>query len=53
MRSRRVILSGDHHQLPPMIVSEKALEMKFDVSLMEQVAKQSPECVSMLTTQYR
>lgn len=52
-RADRVILAGDHQQLPPTIKSPKALEGGLGRTLMEQIVKNKPECVSLLTVQYR
>lgn len=52
--SFRCILSGDHHQLPPTIVSPEAARKGLDVTLMERVVKQyGDKVVHMLTIQYR
>lgn len=53
LRSRRLILSGDHFQLPPVVVSDKAKADGLGVSLMERLVQRHPERVSLLTTQYR
>ncbi|XP_028515203.1 DNA-binding protein SMUBP-2 [Exaiptasia diaphana] len=54
LRAPRCILSGDHHQLPPTIVSPEAAKKGLDVTLMERVVKQyDDKVVRMLTTQYR
>lgn len=49
----RVILAGDHLQLPPTVKSNEAMRGGLATSLMELVAKQQPSAVSLLTTQYR
>ena len=46
-------MAGDHLQLPPVVLSQEALDRGLGVSLMEQLATQCPETVSLLTTQYR
>ncbi|XP_048581003.1 DNA-binding protein SMUBP-2 isoform X2 [Nematostella vectensis] len=54
LRAPRCILAGDHHQLPPTIISPKAAKDGLEVTLMERVVHQLGEkVVHMLTTQYR
>ena len=54
LRSRRLVLAGDHCQLPPTVVSSDAKRNGFHVSLMEKLVKQFGETISRrLTTQYR
>lgn len=52
-KADRVILAGDHCQLPPTIKSREALHGGLGVTLMEHVAEAHPECVHLLTVQYR
>ncbi|MCR4921581.1 MAG: AAA family ATPase [Bacteroidaceae bacterium] len=52
-KADRVILAGDHRQLPPTIKCPEALEGGLDHTLMQQIVEQKPECVSLLTVQYR
>ena len=52
-RARVLVMAGDHLQLPPVVLSQAALDRGLGVSLMEQLAIQCPETVSLLTTQYR
>ena len=52
-RARAIVMAGDHLQLPPVVLSQEALDRGLGVSLMEQLAKACPETVSLLTTQYR
>lgn len=50
----RCVLAGDHLQLPPTIISEKAAKKGLSVTLLERVVKGCGEnAVKMLTTQYR
>ncbi len=50
----KLILAGDHCQLPPTVVSSKAAQQGFDVSLLERVNKLYREQVTTrLTKQYR
>lgn len=52
---RRVVLAGDHCQLPPTIISQKAADQGLAVSLMERLmAMTSASAISQqLTKQYR
>lgn len=49
----RVVLSGDHQQLPPTIHCIEAARAGLSTTLMQKVAKSKPECVSLLNIQYR
>ncbi len=53
--AHKCILAGDHMQLPPTIISEKAAKLGLEVSLMERLLKQFDEksIVRMLDIQYR
>lgn len=52
-KAKRVVLAGDHCQLPPTIKCIEAMRGGLDSTLMQQVATRQPEAVSMLTVQYR
>ena len=52
-RASRVILAGDHCQLPPTVKSLEAIKGGLGVTLMERIVKNKPECVSLLQVQYR
>ena len=52
-RSDRVILAGDHQQLPPTIKCFEAQKSGLGVSLMERITVSQPSCVRMLKVQYR
>lgn len=52
-RASRVILAGDHCQLPPTVKSIAALRGGLGTTLMERIVKQKPETVTLLKTQYR
>lgn len=52
-RADRVIMAGDHCQLPPTVLSLEALQGGLGETLMEHVARKHPDCVTLLTTQYR
>jgi hypothetical protein len=54
LRADRLILAGDHCQLPPTVVSPQAAAGGLGVSLMERlVARFGPGIARMLTVQYR
>lgn len=54
LRSRRLVLAGDHCQLPPTIISPEAKRQGFHITLMEKLVKRYGDQVSRrLTTQYR
>jgi hypothetical protein len=54
LRADRVILAGDHCQLPPTVLSPQAAEQGLAVSLMERlVALPGPSCARLLAVQYR
>ena len=52
-RTDRVVLAGDHCQLPPTVKCPEAQRGGLGHTLMEQIAELKPECVRLLTTQYR
>ena len=52
-RASRVILAGDHCQLPPTVKSMEALKGGLGKTLMERIVENKPECVSLLQVQYR
>ena len=52
-KADRVILAGDHQQLPPTIKCYEAARGGLEKTLMEYVVNNKPEVVSLLTTQYR
>ncbi len=52
-RSDRVVLAGDHLQLPPTIKCHEAARGGLDRTLLQRIQKKMPETVSMLTIQYR
>ena len=49
----RVILAGDHCQLPPTVKSFAALKAGLGKTLMERIAENKPEVVTLLKMQYR
>lgn len=53
LHADRVVLAGDHCQLPPTIKCVEAARGGLDRTLIQKVARRKPETVSMLTMQYR
>ncbi|MBQ9587408.1 MAG: AAA family ATPase [Bacteroidales bacterium] len=53
LKADRVVMGGDHQQLPPTVKSVEALRGGLSTTLMQQVVSTKPECVTLLTTQYR
>ena len=49
----RVILAGDHCQLPPTVKSMAAKRAGLDKTLMERIVENKPEVVTLLKMQYR
>ena len=52
-RVSRVILAGDHCQLPPTVKSIAALKAGLGKTLMERIVEMHPEAVTLLRIQYR
>ena len=52
-RVGRVVLAGDHCQLPPTAKSIAALKAGLGRTLMERIVQQKPEVVTLLGVQYR
>ena len=52
-RAGRVIFAGDHCQLPPTVKCYEALKGGLGRTLMERIADQKPEVVTLLRMQYR
>ena len=52
-RASRVILAGDHCQLPPTVKIIAALRAGLGKTLMERIAENKPEVVTLLKIQYR
>lgn len=52
-RVSRIILAGDHCQLPPTVKSLTALRGGLGTTLMERIVANHPEAVSLLRVQYR
>lgn len=53
LRCQRVILAGDHQQLPPTIKSADAAKQGLAKTLFEKIIERHPSAASMLTVQYR
>ena len=53
LKSQRVILAGDHCQLPPTIKSNEAAKQGLAVTLFEKGIASHPEMATMLKVQYR
>ncbi len=52
LRSKRVILAGDHKQLPPTVKSKKSEELGLSTTLLDRLSE-VPEISTVLRTQYR
>lgn len=53
LRSERVVLAGDHQQLPPTIKSIEAAREGLAKTLFEKCIERHPQAAAMLQTQYR
>jgi ATP-dependent RNA/DNA helicase IGHMBP2 len=53
LKSHKVIMAGDHCQLPPTIKSQIAANKGLSVTLFEKCAQKHPEAVVTLNRQYR
>ena len=52
-KAKRVILAGDHQQLPPTIKDPDAAREGLEYTLMQKISERKPETVSLLRIQYR
>ena len=52
-RASRVILAGDHQQLPPTIKCYEAMKQGLGKTLMERIVENQPQTVTLLKVQYR
>ena len=52
-RASRVILAGDHQQLPPTIKCYEAMKQGLGKTLMERIVENQPNAVTLLKVQYR
>ena len=53
LKAQKVVLAGDHQQLPPTIKSQQAAEQGLSNTLLEKCVALCPEAVTMLDVQYR
>ncbi|MFN8344683.1 MAG: AAA domain-containing protein [Spirosomataceae bacterium] len=53
LKAQKVILAGDHCQLPPTIKSEQAAKGGLSTTLLEKCTQSHPEAVTLLEEQYR
>ena len=53
LKADRVVMSGDHQQLPPTVKSVDAMKGGLANTLMQKLVALHPRCVTLLTTQYR
>lgn len=53
MKGERIILAGDHCQLPPTVKSREAALQGLSTTLFERIIKRFPEAAVMLSVQYR
>ena len=52
-KGQRLVLAGDHHQLPPTVKSEKAAREGLRETLFEKCIQRQPNTARMLEVQYR
>jgi predicted DNA helicase len=52
-KGQRVVLAGDHHQLPPTVKSEQAAREGLRETLFEKCIQRQPQTARMLSMQYR
>ena len=52
-RARRLVLAGDHEQLPPTIIDRDAAAGGLGRTIFERLVEHAPKAVRMLTVQYR
>ena len=53
LKAKKVVLAGDHCQLPPTIKSQEAAKGGLIKTLLEKCVERHPEAVSLLEEQYR
>ncbi len=53
LKARKLVLAGDHCQLPPVIFSEEAAQAGLSKTLMEELVEKYPAAVTLLQEQYR
>jgi superfamily I DNA and/or RNA helicase len=52
-KGQRIVLAGDHHQLPPTVKSEQAAREGLRETLFEKCIQRQPQTARMLNVQYR
>ena len=53
LKAKKLVMAGDHHQLPPTIKSAEAAQKGLSNTLMEKLVALHPEAVVLLEEQYR
>lgn len=53
LKADRVILGGDHNQLPPTVKCVEAARNGLANTLMQHISRNKPECLTLLDIQYR
>ncbi len=53
LKAQKIVMAGDHYQLPPTIKSEEASRKGLNQTLFEKCIELHPEAVTMLNLQYR
>lgn len=53
LKARKLVMAGDHCQLPPTIISDEAAKKGLNKTLMEKNVQLHPEAVVLLEEQYR
>ena len=53
LKADRVVFAGDHQQLPPTVKCKEAGREGLERTLMQQVVRSKPSCVTLLDVQYR
>ena len=53
LKARKLVMAGDHCQLPPTIISDEAAKKGLSKTLMEKNVQLHPEAVVLLEEQYR
>ena len=53
LKADRVVMGGDHQQLPPTVKRIQAAKEGLSQTLMQKIVDRWPQCVQLLTVQYR
>lgn len=53
LKGKKLVLAGDHCQLPPTLKSEQAARNGLAITLLEKLVSQHPNAVALLQEQYR